>query len=692
VYELVSTSGNFGEPYEPMSPLKTQLLNEVESTSHPFQAAEDGEAVAYVGEPPATGGTGETGPGEGDQWLATRTSEGWKTVVVTPEVGRFESPGKAEYPAYQAFSGDLSSEIFEGPLHPLVAGVPGECRTLYSRAAGGGAYRALYAVSETSPVGGEIGVCGRPMYVGASQDGSQVIFQSEAALTKGAQEAAEVPPGHEAHSETGAETGTPCMFGCSLYEWVGGQLRLVNVLEGKQVPSATFGGYAQGERAFTDFSNAISADGSRIFWTDTLSGSEDFEHVYVQEDGTSTIPVSLGAAEFWTATPDGRYAFYTEGGELWRFDTTPGVSEPRKRLAEGAGSVLGVVGTNQTGEDGAYVYFVAASGGQPDLYVLHGGVTTLIATLSPKDDEIYTGYAANHLGGDWKANLGQRTAEVSPDGRSLVFESVQPLTGYNNIPLNKEPVVEVFVYSADDGQLVCASCSPTGVPPSLSPEASPEETRLPESADSYTYMRRWMSPDGGRVFFDSEQPLVPQDTNGVQDVYEWEREGEGSCTAQAVSPRNHGCVFLLSGGSSQGFSFLVDADVTGENVFFEHEGPLGQMQAPGDRYQLYDARVGGGFIQTSLACVGAACQAGLPPQPSFSSPASVGFAGVGDFPPTTAPGSVRHVTRARSLARSLAGCRRRPRRERAVCERQARRRFGAQGKTSAKRSRRRAGR
>jgi hypothetical protein len=535
------------------------------------------------------------------------------------------------------------------------------------------------------------------MYAGASRDGSQVIFQSEAALTAGAQEATEVPPGHENHSETGGETGVPCMFGCNLYESVGGQLRLVNVLEGKQVPSATFGGYAEGEEEFTDFSSAISADGSRVFWTDTLAGSEDFEHVYVQEDGTGTVPVSLGAAEFWTATPDGRYAFYTEGGELWRFDTTPGVSEPRERLAEGAGSVLGVVGTNQSGEDGAYVYFVAASGGQPNLYVIHGGVTTFIATLSPRDDEIMT-EGDERRGGDWKANLGLRTAEVSPDGRSLVFESRQPLTGYDNTQQGGyAPVAEVFVYSADDGQLACASCNPTGAPPALSPEVAGagerSETRLPESADSYTYMRRWMSPDGGRVFFDSEQPLVPQDTNGTQDVYEWEREGEGSCTAQAVSPRNHGCVFLLSGGSSRGFSFLVDADVTGANVFFEYEGPLGQAQDPGDRNELYDARVDGGFPQqVSVSCVGGACQGGAPPQPSFSSPATSGFAGVGDFPPPSPPPPPKRAAHPRSLARSLATCRHRHGRERAVCERQARRRYSVQGKTSARRSQRRAGR
>jgi hypothetical protein len=40
------------------------------------------------------------------------------------------------------------------------------------------------------------------------------------------------------------------------------------------------------------------------------------------------------------------------------------------------------------------------------------------------------------------------------------------------------------------------------------------------------YQSRRLS-DGGRVFFNSDDGLVPQDVNGMEDVYEWEREGVG---------------------------------------------------------------------------------------------------------------------------------------------------------------------
>ncbi len=65
---------------------------------------------------------------------------------------------------------------------------------------------------------------------------------------------------------------------------------------------------------------------------------------------------------------------------------------------------------------------------------------------------------------DWAA--GGRVAEVAPDGRSVVFQSRRSLTGYEMPTLNNRPT-EAFVYSAGDGRLACASCSPTGAPPVL---------------------------------------------------------------------------------------------------------------------------------------------------------------------------------------------------------------------------------
>ena len=68
--------------------------------------------------------------------------------------------------------------------------------------------------------------------------------------------------------------------------------------------------------------SAISADGSRVFFTALPSG-----RIYLREDGQSTVEVSPGVAVFREATPSGSFAFYSENGELYRFDTATGVSE-----------------------------------------------------------------------------------------------------------------------------------------------------------------------------------------------------------------------------------------------------------------------------------------------------------------------------------------------------------------------------
>ena len=64
--------------------------------------------------------------------------------------------------------------------------------------------------------------------------------------------------------------------GNDLYDSVAGQLSLVNVLpNGTVAPHATFGSAPSGVTEPPDFSHVISADGSRIFWTDLNTGAND---------------------------------------------------------------------------------------------------------------------------------------------------------------------------------------------------------------------------------------------------------------------------------------------------------------------------------------------------------------------------------------------------------------------------------
>jgi len=622
VYEMVSPVNNEdGDVYVPA----TGPHGDAIFSARPFRASADGDAVAYVGDP-SSEGNGAIGEGVGNSYLAMRApTGGWTSHDIQP-------PGLT-YARYEAFSSDLSLGILNSSETLPGTGVPEELAgydVLYSRTDSNGAYRPLFTTKPPNRLPGTNGALGQfgtaysgsggaspLLYAGANSGTSTVpafshtLFEANDALTASA-----VDPGDEANN---------------LYDSVNGHLTLINALpSGAPEPNenATFGAPREGSYFDpSDFSHDISADGSRIFWSSLNSGGQ-LEDLYVRENGTETVLISEGG-RFWTANGEGTEAFFTKGdlyewhevdGAATTADLTPGVE------------VQGVLGASENGE---YVYYVDAS---DDLDLWHNGVTTFIATLSPGDNNnkvIEEGVAQS---GDWKPGLGQRTAEVTLDGRAVVFMSSQSLTGYSN-----EGLEEVYVYDADASRLFCASCDPSGAPPSIA-GASHTNGYLGNAAFlplsfSYdesmnTYQPRWINEEGSRVFFDSAEPLVAQDSNGVQDVYEWERDGTGSCqTAE-------GCVYLLSGGTSTDISALVDASANGDDVFLVTRAPL----VPQDRNEddeLYDARVYGVQPLVLPACTETGCQGVPSAPPPFATPPSVTFRGVGNFEPPPLAAAVK---------------------------------------------------
>ncbi len=608
-----------GRVYEMVSPVEAQGANVYVPEAHngpfpvptqlPFQASTDGEAVAYAGAP-AAGGSGDAGAGGGNEYVAALAAGGWVSQDIMP-------PGSLT-PSYLAFSPDLSMGVLES-REPLASGAPGgDYDVLYTATTSGGA-DALFSQKPPDRSAEEFGSAGTlgPQgpglaFAGASADYSHLLFEANDAL---APEAGRADPGVAAND---------------LYDSVGGHPSLVNVLPagegGGPAPDATFGAANETGNVADppDFSNVISRDGSRVFWTDLHAGPQD-GRVYVREDGTSTVAVSAGAARFWTATPDGRYAFYTEGERLYRFDVESGMPE---ELAGADAGVLGVIGVSEGGE---YVYFVAegklagsAKQGEPNLYLFHEGETRFIATLSPEDEGTMAYGAEGGSFGDWEPGLGHRTAEVTPNGKSVVFQSVRALTGYDS-----EGLSEVFVYDAEPGGgLFCASCDSSGELPPVTELAGGRvkaAAYLPVSW-SRTYQPRVISEDGSQVFFDSFEPLVSADPNGEQDVYEWERDGAGGCR----EPR--GCQYLLSGGTSRSGSYLLDASANGDSVFFVSDARL-VAQDDNETDHLYDDRVNGVQPSSPAGCAGSECEEVPIAPPIFATPPSATFAGVGNFPP-----------------------------------------------------------
>jgi hypothetical protein len=178
------------------------------------------------------------------------------------------------------------------------------------------------------------------------------------------------------------------------------------------------------------------------------------------------------------------------------------------------------------------------------------------------------------------------------------------------------------------------------------------------------------------VFFDATVPLVPNDLNGVSDVYEWERDGAGGCEIEK------GCIFLLSGGASTAGSYFVDAGVNGDDVFIATRAQLSSVDR-NENMDLYDVRVKGATPPSPPACSGSGCQGVPPAPPIFATPSSVTFNGVGNFPPPFGTGvkpKSKTPTRAQRLSRALKVCAKKQQRKRASCRALARRRYGAESR------------
>ena len=656
-YELVS-AGSSGEVYGPDG-LEIGVTIDVTETAFPFRASADGEALTYVGDPRDSGGNGLTGAATGNQFLATRGPTGWQVSTLTPQAA---APGEAEFGTeFQGFSEDLNVGIlaakgrtpFGSLTHPPA---PPSCDALY-RTEQTGVYGALFSETQTPSSCGEftpnrsISATQRLLFAGGNAGSAgappftSLLFQSGATLTP---EASPIP-------ETSGG-------GANLYLSAGGAIHLVSILpSGAPSPEATFGSLSLLTGAHTtatpyfNYRNIISPDGQRVIFTDQASG-----RIYLRTNPTApqseiggtedclepadacTVPVSQGRAVYWAASSDDSLIFYTENGELWQFDALTGTRQAL--IAEGLeGEPANVVGVVGAGEDGSSIYFVAesklasgaearqcegprslheeeeeAKGGLPpgrgcNLYLLQGARgTTFIATLAPGDGDLTQLFMSRtNSYGAWKPDSGDLTAEVTPDGRTLVFESLRDLVGYrpSSVQVGGNPYpLQAFVYrapsAAQTGSLNCVSCDPLNRRFPSSGEEVP--TQLPLSLNP-TFMHRWISDDGDRVFFESRRQLVPADSNNARDVYEWEREGTSGCPKPTSD--FGGCVFLLSGGASEYSSRLIDSSASGNDVFFVHRGQLGGVGGRSGQSAMFDARVGGGFSEPSGGCAALECAA-----------------------------------------------------------------------------------
>jgi WD40-like Beta Propeller Repeat len=538
-------------------------------------------------------------------------------------------------------------------------------------------------------------------FVDATEDLKYSVISSEAPLTEGA-------------AETEGESG--------LYEWSEGHLQNISINEANESVAGRLGAREQ-----ANVRGAISSDGSRVFWCEISCFSSFSSSRLLVRDTAIDQTVRIDQAtdrnsEFQIATEDGSRVFYTielpgefESPQLWECTLVEVAGKLECERTEVAAEIEGIVPGISGG--GTTVYFdsnqalvAGAEAGGNNLYVSHlengKWAPRLIATLDPTHA---VGAGDTHDWGEPNTLTQEMTARVSPNGRYLAFMSDRSLTGYDNRDaISGEPDEEVFLYDDQDHKLVCASCSNSGGRPTGIHLGHGETEGLINAhgalGDRWVAadIPPWQSSSGqdairqprylsneGRLLFNSVAPIVPQDSNGLADVYEYEPEEVGSCADAG------GCVQLISSGKSGEESAFLEATENGSDVFFVTSAKL-TPQDTDTEYDVYDAHVCTAASPCAPAPAtapppcnnGEACKPAQTPQPPiFGAPASATFAGAGNpAKPASAPApKAKPLTRAQKLAKALKTCRKdKSKSKRSSCEKQARKKYGAKPKAKPK--------
>jgi hypothetical protein len=651
--------------YEQVSPVDKNLADAM-GAGTAVQSSPSGNGVTFGSLLPFPGV-----PGAANflTYLAARGGGEWLIQGLLPE----SDPGT--YTMVGGLTEDLAYTLVaaKGPLLLAPGATPGQ-KNFYLRDDATGSYRLLAA----GP--------GELYFDGASSDDSHILFEDAGAeLIPGVHDATEAP---------------------YLYEWDNGQLSLVGVLPDGSAPAggavAGPGGPALapegrgrmpgGATSHFYTQDTISEDGSRVFFSDVETGQ-----IYVREYDAVTVqvsasqrgvpdPVGTKPAYWRAATPDGRYVFFTSEEkltddstassgrpDLYRFDVE---SEALEDLTTGASTGAGVLGTLGVSDDGSYAYFVAravlASGateasGQANLYEWHEGVTTFITGLAVNA----TGYEGSDEA-DWRDYLVEgesdgpadngKSSRVTPGGKTVLFFQGGSLDLYSASSGGPTTLASASYLVHTEGEIAIAGRN--------------------------AFLPRNLSEDGDRVFFETV-------VNSQMNVYEWEREGEGTCerSSESFSEPTGGCYYLISTGQSSSGSEFGEASANGDNVFFFTRQSL-VGQEPDENANLYDARVDGGIAAQNppappAPCTGEACLGAPGSPPVLGAPSTdATFSGSGNLTPTLTPPvltpATKSLTRAQKLAKALKACKKKPRKKRAACESQARKKYGKKASKSAR--------
>jgi hypothetical protein len=429
---------------------------------------------------------------------------GTTTRISTGAIG-----GNGNFDAFFDGASSDGSRVFFTTNEPLVSADTDNQYDVYQRAGG------VTTLVSTGPTGGN--GASAAFYDGSSADGSHVFFSTDEQLTS---------------ADTDARQ--------DVYDRSGGTTTLTTT-------SAT-GGNGDFDAYFTGASSSGDVVYFRTFEKLSTGDGDTYQDIY-KHTSAGTGQVSIGpvggngpySAAFAGMSKDGNRIFFTTREKLTNDDTDTGCSElgksvPCTDVYERSGGTTTLVSTGPSGgsgafeasyegtsDDGTHVYFSTTEAltssdtdSSIDLYDRSNSTTTTQISTGPSggNGAFPAAFAGN-----------------SSNGAHAFFTTAESLVGSDT-----DGRVDIYDRSGTTTTLVSTS-------------ATAGNSSFFDAAFDTN------SADGSRVFFQTDEALVPADTDGRQDIYE----------------RFGGITTLISYGTSPSSAldnFFAGASTDGTRVFF----------------------------------------------------------------------------------------------------------------------------
>jgi hypothetical protein len=412
-----------------------------------------------------------------------------------------------------------------------------ECPSqLYVRHKGTSSASVTRWVSRSEIPGQAAGLLGPAIFEGASADGGTVYFRTNSPLI------ASDPNGTGAAVPGGITSGIAATDSWDLYRY--------------QLPTNPDEDPAEG--ALTRISGGPSGD----------------------EDPNTNPGGSDGAAARFISD-DGRRAYFVTGAPIAAADN----GGPEGGSTAPGGSV------DSSATRNLYAYESDGSGGEWKFVARlpHSDNRALVAACATHNP---VSGPTHHLGspGRTVAREENNCIRGNPDGDVIAFETNGQLT-----PDDTDQAVDVYVYEAAAHRITRISAPPPASQPYVCDSRFDGtvmhrcnatfgsrgyvSSSLGDRVGLDGYRHQNVAADGA-VYFETRLPLVKADTNGDHfDTYRWK----------------HGGLSLISPGTTPDHAFFSGNSRDGDDVFFWTSQRIDPREIDEDDFDIYDARVGGGF-------------------------------------------------------------------------------------------------